>query len=133
MDDSAPPVPDRIRISRISHSVLGAAFRVGREMGPGFLENVYENALAIELGDHGIAVEQQKCLRVAYKGRVVGNYFADLLVENCLIVEVKAVRALERAHVSQCVHYLRASGLHVALLLNFGGPSVQYRRIVNHF
>ena len=119
-----PPATDRIRISRISHSVLGAAFSVGREMGPGFLEDVYENALTIELAERGLAVGQQKCLRVAYKGRAVGNYFADLLVENCLVVGVKAVRALERAHVSQCVHYLRATGLHVALLVNFGGPSV---------
>lgn len=96
-------------------------------LGQGFLERVYENSMAIELREAGPKVEQQKPIFVRYKGHVVGEYFADLVVDGCVIVELKAAEAISRAHEAQLVNYLRATDFEVGLLLNFG-PSAEYRR-----
>ena len=101
-------------------------------MGNGFLEKVYENALAHELRKSGFAVKQQKSIKVYYDGIVVGDYIADLLVQDAVLVELKAIKILDGIHVAQCLNYLRATGLKVCILLNFGTPKVQIQRLVNH-
>ncbi|MBP6440350.1 MAG: GxxExxY protein [Caldilineaceae bacterium] len=99
-------------------------------LGVGFLEKVYENALAFELRRCGLQVIQQKPLNVYYEGVVVGEYVADLLVENAVIVELKVAKVLDDAHVAQCVNYLKATGLELALLLNFATREVGVRRVI---
>jgi len=106
---------------------------VSRTLGCGFLEKVYENALCLELRRRGIKAEQQGPVHVRYEGEIVGDYVADILVEAKVIVELKAVPMTTQMHHMQCVNYLRATGLRVGLLLNFGGASLNVRRIVNRF
>ena len=102
-------------------------------LGPGFLEKVYENALAVELGRAGLQTVQQHRIAVRYKDILVGDFVADLLVEECIIVEIKAVRALDDIHTAQCVNYLKATGLQVCLLVNFGAPKATVKRVVYGF
>ena len=117
----------------ITERIIGCAYTVGTGLGSGFLEKVYENALCHELRKVGFAVEQQRSLRVCYDGVIVGDYVADVVVEGRVIVELKAVRALDDIHVAQCLNYLKATGLSVCLLLNFGTARVQVKRIVHEF
>ena len=112
---------------------IGAAFAVSNSLGTGFLEKVYENALAYELRQMGLKVEQQKPIAVHYRGVVVGDYVADLLVEGCVLVDLKAVKGLDDSHLAQCLNYLKATGLRHALLLNFGTSKVQVKRVVHGF
>jgi GxxExxY protein len=99
----------------------------------GFLENVYERALLQGLQDRGLDVKGQEGLTVAYKGRVVGEYLADLIVEEQVIVELKCVAGFAPEHMAQCLNYLKASNLKVALLLNFRRTKLEWKRIVNNF
>lgn len=113
---------DRTRIeelNRLTEQIIGCAFKVSNTLGEGYLEKVYENALAVELKRAGLRAEQQRRLTVSYQGVKVGDYVADLVVEEDVLVEVKAVRALEDAHRAQCVNYLTTTGLPLGLLLNF--------------
>jgi len=116
--------------AEISRSVIGAAIRVANSLGNGFLERVYENALALELRLAGHHVEQQRPVDVRYRGEIVGVYQVDLLVDSSLVVELKAVDALAPPHKAQCLNYLRATGLHIGLLINFGRPRLEIRRIL---
>jgi GxxExxY protein len=116
-------------ISALTERVIGSAFRVANRLGCGFLEKVYENALAYELRKGGLEVAQQHAIAVLYDGVVVGDYAADLLVEASLMVELKCVRAFEQSHLAQCLNYLNATGLRVCLLLNFGAPRLEIKRI----
>jgi GxxExxY protein len=95
---------------------------VANTLGCGFLEKVYENALATELRMAGLAVKQQHGITVTYKGVAVGEYLVDLLIEDAVLIELKTVRTRDRAHRAQCINYLRATGRHLCLLLNFGAP-----------
>ncbi len=113
----------------LSEAVIGAAFRVANALGPGFLEKVYENALAHETRKSGIEVEQQARMKVLYDGVEVGDYIADLVIQRTLVVELKACKALDDIHVAQCLNYLKASSLKTCLLLNFGAPKIQVRRL----
>jgi GxxExxY protein len=122
----------RSELNRITEQIIGCAYRVSNTLGIGFLEKVYENALAIELRSSGMTVEQQFPLSVLYSDQVVGEFSIDLLVEGCVIVELKAARAFDDAHFAQCMNYLRA-GLTACLLVNFGVPRVQIKRIVSSF
>ena len=115
---------------RISERVIGCAYAVGNELGPGFLEGVYESALCLELTRSGLQIERQKPLDVSYKGEIVGKYFADILVQEKLLLEVKAVSRLMPEHKAQVINYLKATGLSVSLLINFGTPRTEIRRIV---
>lgn len=117
-------------LDAVSNRIIGCALAVANTLGSGFLEKVYENALALELRMAGLAVEQQRGITVSYKGAVVGDYFVDLLVDEVVLVELKTVRALDRAHRAQCINYLRATGLHLCLLMNFGAPRLEFRRVV---
>jgi len=130
-----PPIDadERRRLDRITEAVIGCAYRVGNGLGHGFLEKVYETALAYELRKTGIVVEQQRCIQVFYDGVVVGEYVADMLVEGGVLIELKAVRAFDDSHLAQCLHYLKATGLRVCLLMNFGAPKVEVKRLVNQF
>jgi len=114
----------------ISKSVIRCAFEVSNELGAGYLENVYENALCLELDRAGVNYDRQQKIRVKYKGWLVGDYVADLIIERCLLVELKAVSRLNSAHEAQLMNYLRATGLSVGLLLNFGTNRVGIKRIV---
>lgn len=103
---------------------------VSNELGTGFLEAVYASALAIELAREGIRFEREKRLQVFYKGAEIGTYYADFLVEDCLLVELKALKALATEHEAQVMNYLRASGVTASLLLNFGTARLGIKRIV---
>ena len=114
----------------LTENVLGAVFEVSNTLGCGFLEKVYQRALLTELRLRGIRATSEASFVVTYKGRPVGNYFADLLVEDTLVVEVKCVQHLGNGDTAQCLNYLRASGRTVCLLVNFQHPKVEWRRIV---
>jgi GxxExxY protein len=122
---------DEHRYREITGGILAAAFAVSNELGVGFLESVYENALFAELTSRGLKARQQHPLTVRYKSVVVGQYFADLIVEDCVMVELKHVKGIDTAHTAQCMNYLRASGLKLCLLINFGKPTIEYKRIIN--
>ena len=115
----------------LTQKVIACAFSVSNTLGCGFLEKVYENALAHELRKAGMGVRQQYPVRVTYDGVIVGDYTADLLVEGRALIELKAVRALDNVHLAQCLNYLKATGLRICLLMNFGRPRVEVRRIRN--
>ena len=126
-------IADVDKLNEVTKRIIGCAYAVSNGLGAGFLEKVYENALAHELRKAGLRVEQQRPLRVQYDGVVVGEYTADLLVEDCILVELKAVKALDDIHLAQCLNYLKATGLSLCLLINFGKPKVDVRRVVNQF
>ncbi len=121
---------DGSELNRLSGIIIGCAFRAMNGLGAGFAEKVYENAQAHELRKAGLAVLQQQAIAVHYDGIVAGEYVTDLLVDDTIVVELKAVRALDKAHMAQCINYLAATGLHLCLLLNFGKSRVEVRRIV---
>ena len=123
----------RLELDRITGRIIGCAQRVSNVLGCGFLEKVYENALALELRKTGLDAHQQRDIAVHYDGQVVGHYTADLLVENSVIVEVKAVSAADQIHRAQCMNYLKATDLSVCLLINFGRPRLEVKRIVSNF
>jgi len=110
--------------------IIGAAMEVYKILGPGYLEVVYQAALVHELALRGISFEQLQRLPVRYKGVLVGEYVADLVVAEKLIVELKAVSALNTSHEAQTLNYLAATGMRLALLLNFGAKSLQHKRLV---
>jgi GxxExxY protein len=118
-------------LNDLSGQVIGCAFTVLNSLGAGFLEKVYENALALELRAAGLTVTQQHSLKVYYRGAIVGEYAADLLVENVLLVELKSVKAPDHVHLLQCTNYLKAADLHLCLLLNFGNARLEIKRVAH--
>ena len=122
---------DKAYHDSIAAVIVNSAYRIGQTLGSGFLEKVYENALAIELEGADLKVEKQKQIQVFYCGQLVGDYFADLLVDDCIIVELKAVKSLEAIHFAQCQNYLKATGNKLGLVINFGAEKVVVRRVVN--
>ncbi len=114
----------------LTEKVIGAVFEVSNTLGAGFLEKVYERALVRELTFRDMKAAGQVPLAVIYKGYEVGDYFADILVEDTLMVELKCVEELTKEHAAQCLNYLRASGRRLCLLVNFQRPQVEYKRIV---
>ncbi len=126
-------MPTREELNQISKLIIGCAFAVSNGLGSGFLEKVYENALAHELRKAELKVAQQYPITVYYDGVIVGNYVADLLVEDCVLVEMKAIKALGNIEMAQCLNYLEATELRLCLLLNFGKPRVEIKRVVRKF
>ena len=120
-------------LDSLTERVLAAIFEVSNTLGAGFLEKVYERALLRELALRGISALAQASFPVVYKGQSIGDYFADILVENVLVVELKCVERLANEHTPQCLNYLRASGRSVCLLVNFQKPKVEWRRIVQGY
>ena len=113
----------------ITEAILASAFDVSNTLGCGFLEKVYENAMVVALEEAGLKVMQQVPLRVHYRDVLVGDYVADLIVDDAVIVEVKATEEHSRVHVAQVLNYLRATNLPVGMLLNFGQPKLLYRSL----
>jgi GxxExxY protein len=120
---------DDFPLKPLTERIIGAAFEVHNQLGSGFLEKVYENALVRELVDRGLRIETQHPIPVSYKGHLVGSYFADILVENSVICEIKSIEILLPIHESQLLHYLKATGIPLGLLLNFGTSRVQVKRM----
>jgi GxxExxY protein len=114
----------------ITREIIAAAYEVHKVLGGGFLERVYENALVLELTKRGLRGQAQMPIGVQYKGEPVGEYFADLLVNEVVICEIKAGEGLTNAHQAQLLNYLKATGIKVGLLLNFGNNRVQVKRMV---
>jgi GxxExxY protein len=117
-------------LSRITEKVIGCAFKVSNTLGIGFVEKVYENSLAYEIWKTKLQVKQQHPICVYYDQKLVGEFFADLLVEERILVELKVARSFDNTHMMQCLNYLRASGLPVCLLINFGRPKIEIKRIL---
>lgn len=119
-----------ILFKELSFAVIGAAMEVHKILGPGFLESVYQLALEKELGLRGIPFHHQVELPVFYKGDLVGIYKADLIIDNKIIIEIKGMSRLNTSHEAQAIHYLAATGLQLAILINFGMSSLENRRVV---
>jgi GxxExxY protein len=120
-------------LDSITAKIIGCIYKVSNTLGSGFLEKVYENALALELRKSGLKAQQQHGIKVRYDGAVVGEFAADLLIEEKVIIELKTTKALDDVHMAQCVNYLKATGLSVCLLINFGKPKAEIRRTVRNF
>lgn len=122
-------VYDKNNINELTEKIIGCAFKVSNTLGPGFLEKVYENALVIELRKAGLRVAQQVPFNVLYEGQIVGLYVADVVVEDLVLVELKAIKELDNTHTSICLNYLHASKLTLCLLMNFAKPKLDVRRL----
>jgi len=120
----------RENLDQITERIIGCCYTVISRLGTGFLEKVYENALAHEIRKIGFTAVQQHSVKVMYDEVEVGDYVADILVESQVLVELKAVKALDNIHRAQCINYLKATGYQVCLLVNFGAPKLEVRRIV---
>jgi GxxExxY protein len=114
----------------LTQIIIGCGYKVSNALGSGFVEKVYENALAHEIYKSGLKVQQQYQIKVFYDGIVIGEFAPDLLVAEKVLVELKAVRELDEIHMAQAMNYLKASGLQICLLINFGKPKVEIRRLV---
>ena len=123
----------RLETNSLCEKIIGCAYNVANTLGTGFLEKVYENALCLELSQAGIMVEQQKSIQVKYKNVVIGEFIADILVNQLVIVELKTQKNLGDSYQAQCLNYLKATNLNVCLLINFGKPRVETKRIVLNF
>ena len=113
----------------LTRKILEACFEVSNELGAGFLESVYHKSLIIALRQRGLQVRSAAPVSVTFRGQNVGAFYADLLVDEKIIVELKAVSALAKEHIAQVINYLYASGMDVGLLVNFGTPKIEYRRL----
>ena len=121
---------EKIIYKALSYKIVGLAIQVRKELGFGFLEKVYENALMILLEENGIEAKQPFPIKVSYHGRIVGDYIADILVENQIILELKAQDKIVDIHKAQTLNYLRATNLRLAILLNFGKNRLEHERLV---
>jgi GxxExxY protein len=117
-------------LEELTGAIIGAAFEVSNILGHGFLEIVYRKALLHELTLRGFQAEEEVPFEVGYKGKSLGQYYADILVVKTVIVELKAIEKLTLVHVGQVLNYLKASGLRVGLLFNFGVPKLEFRRVL---
>ena len=121
----------KILYKELSYKIIGLAMEVHSKLGYGFLEKVYENAMMVLFRQEGIKVKQQAPITVYFEEEVVGEYYADILVEDRIILELKAVEKIVNAHISQTLNYLKATGLELAILLNFGKEKLEYERLAN--
>ena len=119
-----------MNLNELTYAINGAIFEVNRILGPGFLEKVYENALLMELKARGIKAAAQYPIKVKYKDQIVGEYFADMVVENQVIIELKTVDRIEKIHEAQLLNYLKATGIKVGLLVNFKSTKADIKRLV---
>ena len=117
--------------AELTEKIIGCAFDVQNELGSGFLESVYEKAMVVALSDAGVPTRSQVPIKVNFRDQVVGEFYADLLVGENVIVELKAVSELVPQHQAQLINYLNATGIPVGLLINFGNPKLQYRRLTD--
>ena len=117
-------------INDVTYAINGAVFEVNRVLGPGFLEKVYEKALLVELKRRGLKAETQVPIQIQYKGQIVGEYIADIVVEDRVIIELKSVDQLQKIHEAQILNYLKATGFKIGLLINFKHPKAEIKRFV---
>ncbi|MCY3008492.1 MAG: GxxExxY protein [Planctomycetota bacterium] len=117
-----------LQFGEITEKIIGCAFEVINELGTGFLESVYEKALTIALQEKGFRVQCQHPIRVYFRQRIVGEFYADLLVEGKIIVELKVAKAIAPEYQAQIINYLKATGIEVGLLVNFGNPKLEFKR-----
>jgi GxxExxY protein len=117
-------------LKELTYQINGAVYEVNKVLGGGFLEKIYENALLFEMSKRGLKAESQVPITVRYKGEIVGDYFADIIVEGQVILEIKAIEFLSRIHEAQLLNYLRATGITIGLLVNFKHPKAVIRRLV---
>ena len=122
---------DADQLNALTKIIIGCAYAVSNCLGAGFLEKVYENALTHELIKSGLHAHQQSPIKVLYDGVVVGDYVADIVVDNAVLLELKAVKALDDIHFAQCINYLKATGMKICLLINFGQPKIDIKRFAN--
>jgi len=115
---------------KLTETIIGCAMKVSNTLGVGFLEKVYENALAVELRKAGLVAEQQKSILISYEGVIVGDYCADILVNGVVILELKAAKFIDEIHKAQLLNYLKATGVHVGLILNFETSKLGIKRMV---
>ncbi|MCK4416600.1 MAG: GxxExxY protein [Candidatus Latescibacteria bacterium] len=115
---------------KLAYEIMVAAFEVHNTLGAGFLEKVYENALMIALNKRGMKCQQQALIKVKYEGTVVGEYFADVLVNDSVVLELKTVETITDVHRAQAINYLKATGFRLAIIINFAKPKLEYKRIV---
>ena len=118
-------------INKITYGINGSVYEVNRILGHGFLEKVYEKALLVELGRQGFTVESQVPVQVNYKGEIVGEYIADMIVEGRVIIELKSVKELNKSHEAQLLNYLKATGHKIGLLVNFTYPRAEIKRFIH--
>ena len=116
--------------NELTRAIIGAAMEVHSNLGPGFLESVYEAAMAIEFNLCNVPYERQKAIPVMYKGEIAKDFFCDFLVDGKVLVELKALKAITNVEEAQVLNYLKATGLNVGLLINFGEQSLRYKRLV---
>jgi GxxExxY protein len=119
-----------MELEEITYEIRGAIFEVNKVLGYGFLEKVYENALVIEIKKRGLEAKSQVPIEVDYKGETVGEYFADIIVEDKVLLELKAIESLEKVHEAQILNYLHATGITLGLLVNFSHPKAEIKRFV---
>ena len=123
--------PNKIVYKDLSYSIMSAAYEVHQVLGPGFSENIYQEALVRELSHQGIKFERQKAVNISYKGAVIGEYRLDFVVEGKIVLEIKAVSEMTPLFDAQVYSYLKAIGLKLGILLNFGQKSLVSKRVVN--
>ena len=121
---------ERLLYKDLSYKIVGLAMKVHTELGYGFLEKVYENSLMVLFEENNVLAQQQVPIKVTFHGRIVGDYLADVLVENSIIIELKAQDRIIDAHKAQTLNYLKATGFRLALLLNFGKHKLECERLV---
>ncbi|OGO66290.1 MAG: GxxExxY protein [Chloroflexi bacterium RBG_19FT_COMBO_50_10] len=121
-----------LEINKITERIIGCAYRVSNTLGSGFLEKVYENAFAYELNKAGLKVSQQYPIQVKYDGVPVGDYIADLIVEDCVLVELKTVNQIDSIHLAHCMNYLKATSMNICLLFNFANRRLEFKQIVHN-
>ncbi len=114
----------------LSYKIIGIAMEIHRELGYGYLEKVYENALLVLLKENNINAEQQKELSVNFRGHEVGKYIADIVIENKIILELKVATAIKDVHKAQVANYLKTTGLKLGIIINFGKDRLEYERVV---
>jgi len=114
----------------LSYKIVGLAMEVHRELGYGFLEKVYENALMILFDEKGIKAEQQKSIKVSFKNKIVGEYIADIVIEGSIIIELKCVSKISPVHKAQLANYLKSTGLKLGIIINFNNEKIEFERVV---
>jgi GxxExxY protein len=124
------PMGDKIIYKELSYKIIGIAMDVHRELGPGFLEKVYENAMMVLFSEQGIASLQQAPVEVTFHDKIIGDYYADILVEGKIILELKAVSQIAETHKAQIINYLKATRIRLGMLINFGNEKLEYQRFV---
>ena len=119
-----------MEIDELTYRINGAIFEVNRILGSGFMEKVYENALLIELKERGLKADNQIPIKVEYKDRMVGEYVADIIIEDQVLLELKCCESLQKVHEAQILNYLKATGFNIGLLINFKYPKAEIKRFI---